>query len=66
MRRFDWRRALTVARTDVRQLVLAKDFWLPMAILGSIFFVVVPTVLLFSRGSVRTARLSWPAWSWAS
>lgn len=52
MRRFDWRRALTVARTDVRQLVLAKDFWLPMAILGSIFFVVVPTVLLFSITSL--------------
>lgn len=52
MRRFDWRRAVTVARTDVRQLVLAKDFWLPMAILGSIFFVVVPTVLLFSITSL--------------
>jgi len=49
---FDWPRAITVARTDVRQLVLAKDFWLPMAILGSVFFVIVPTVLLLSITSL--------------
>ena len=52
MRGFDWPRAITVARTDVRQLVLAKDFWLPMAILGSVFFVIVPTVLLLSITSL--------------
>jgi len=41
-------RVLTVARTDLRQLVQARDFWLPMMILGGIFFVFVPTVLLLS------------------
>ena len=44
----NWSRALTVTRTDVKQLVLAKDFWMPMTILGSIFFVIVPLGLLLS------------------
>jgi ABC-type Na+ efflux pump permease subunit len=48
----NWHRTFTVARTDIRQLVLAKDFWMPMSILGSIFFVVVPLVLLFSIASL--------------
>jgi ABC-type transport system involved in multi-copper enzyme maturation permease subunit len=48
----NWSRTLTVARTDVRQLVLAKDFWMPMGILGSIFFVIVPLILLLSITSL--------------
>ena len=48
----NWSRTFTVARTDVKQLVLAKDFWMPMGILGSIFFVIVPLVLLFSITSL--------------
>jgi len=48
----NWRRTLVVARTDVKQLVLAKDFWLPMGILGSIFFVIVPLALLLSITSL--------------
>ena len=48
----NWSRTLTVTRTDVKQLVLAKDFWMPMGILGSIFFVIVPLVLLFSITSL--------------
>ncbi|MGY6502328.1 MAG: ABC transporter permease subunit [Acidimicrobiales bacterium] len=38
----------TVARTDLKQLIGAKDFWIPMVFLGGLFFVFVPTVLLFS------------------
>ncbi|MFQ5558431.1 MAG: ABC transporter permease subunit [Acidimicrobiales bacterium] len=45
-------RTLTVARTDLEQLVTAKDFWMPMAILGGIFFVIVPTLLLLSITSL--------------
>ena len=45
-------RTFTVARTDMKQLVLAKDFWMPMGILGSIFFVIVPLVLLMSIASL--------------
>lgn len=48
----NWSRTFTVACTDVKQLVLAKDFWMPMGILGSIFFVIVPLVLLFSITSL--------------
>ena len=42
------RRVLTVARTDLKQLAQARDFWLPMTILGSAFFIFVPTVLLLT------------------
>src|SRR3982074_1834667 len=42
----NWGRGRTGARTDLRQLVQAKDFWIPMTILGAIFFFFVPTVLL--------------------
>jgi ABC-type Na+ efflux pump permease subunit len=38
----------TVARTDLRQLAQARDFWVPMTLLGSLFFVVVPTILLLT------------------
>lgn len=39
---------LTVARTDLKQLIGARDFWLPMIFLGGLFFVIVPLVLLSS------------------
>ena len=44
--RLDWGRVKTVARTDLKQLIQAKDFWVPMVALGSIFFFIVPTILL--------------------
>lgn len=44
----NWHRVRTVARADLRQLRQARDFWGPMVILGSIFFVFIPTVLLLS------------------
>jgi ABC-2 type transport system permease protein len=46
--RIDWARLWTVARTDLKQLIQARDFWLPMMILGGIFFLFVPTVLLLA------------------
>jgi len=45
-RRLDWSRLATIARTDLKQLIQAKDFWVPMVGLGAIFFFVVPTFLL--------------------
>jgi ABC-type Na+ efflux pump permease subunit len=42
----DWARLRTIARTDLKQLIQAKDFWIPMVALGSIFFFIVPTILL--------------------
>ncbi len=42
----NWTRVATVARADLKQLIQARDFWLPMVGLGSVFFVFVPAVLL--------------------
>ncbi|MEJ7845694.1 MAG: ABC transporter permease subunit [Acidimicrobiales bacterium] len=39
-------RIKTVARTDLRQLLGARDFWMPMAGLGALFFLVIPAILL--------------------
>ena len=44
----NWKHVETVARTDLRQLIQAKDFWVPMTILGAIFFFFVPTTLLLT------------------
>ncbi len=55
--RFDWSRMFTVARTDLKQLVQARDFWFPMILLGSFFFVLIPAFLLLTItqiGSVET------------
>lgn len=47
-----WGQIATVARTDLKQLLQAKDFWGPMVGLGALFFCVVPTILLFSLTSI--------------
>ncbi len=47
-RPLQWAHVYTVARTDLKQLAQARDFWIPMLILGGIFFVFVPTVLLLT------------------
>ena len=47
-RPLQWAHVRTVARTDLKQLAQARDYWIPMLILGGIFFVFVPTVLLFT------------------
>ncbi|HEU5150332.1 MAG TPA: ABC transporter permease subunit [Iamia sp.] len=44
----DWKRVRIVVRTELRQLAQAKDFWFPMVILGSLFFVVIPAVLFLT------------------
>ena len=49
-----WGQIATVARTDLKQLVQAKDFWGPMVGLGAIFFCIVPTILLFSLTSIAS------------
>src|SRR5438874_6320708 len=41
-------RTWVVARTELRQLYQSPDFWVPMLILAALFFVVIPTVLLFA------------------
>ena len=44
----DWGRVRTVARTDLKQLLQARDFWVPMTLLGGFFFVIIPLILLLS------------------
>jgi ABC-2 type transport system permease protein len=43
---FRWSRMWTVGRTDLKQLLESRDFWVPMALLGAFFFVLVPGFLL--------------------
>lgn len=42
-----------VARTELLQLMKSKDFWLPMSILGAMFFVIIPACLFLLIGSVE-------------
>lgn len=44
--RLDRSRTWAVTRTELRQLIEARDFWIPMLILGSIFFLFIPILLL--------------------
>ena len=47
-RGLNWRRVGIVARSDMRQLLEDKGFWMPMILLGAIFFVIIPTILLLT------------------
>jgi len=44
--KFDSHRMWVVARTELRQLLLSKDYWMPMVALGAIFFMILPAFLL--------------------
>lgn len=48
MRKLNWHRVRTVARHDLKQLLKSKDFLIPMGILGGLFFVVLPALLLMT------------------
>ena len=39
---------MIVARSDMRQLLEDKGFWMPMLFLGAIFFLIIPTILLLT------------------
>ena len=52
-------RMWAVARNDLRQLAHSPDFWAPMLVLASLFFVIVPTILLLTItniGNVGTVK----------
>lgn len=53
----NWGRVATVARTDLRQLIQSRDFWGPMVLLGGIFFLFIPTVLLLIITRVQDVRI---------
>jgi len=50
-------RAWTIARTDLRQLRQAKDFWLPLMIVGALFFIVIPAILLAIITNISDVKL---------
>jgi ABC-2 type transport system permease protein len=50
-----WAQLRTVARTDLKALIQARDYWVPMVILGGIFFVFIPLVLLGSLTRIGEA-----------
>jgi ABC-type Na+ efflux pump permease subunit len=43
---------MVITRTELKQLLTAKDFWVPMALLGGIFFIIIPLILLSIISSV--------------
>jgi ABC-type Na+ efflux pump permease subunit len=47
-RTFQAGRMWTICRTELKQLVQARDYWIPMVALGALFFLVVPTILLLT------------------
>lgn len=50
-------RVLTIARTDLRQLRQSRDFWIPMLLMAALFFVVVPTILLFTISRLQDIEI---------
>lgn len=53
----NWKRVGIVARSDLRQLIEDKGFWLPMVFLGAIFFLVIPTVLLLTITKIGDVKV---------
>lgn len=53
----NWTTVWTVARTDLRMLRQSRDFWIPMAILAGLFFVVLPTILLLALGAAERVEI---------
>ncbi|MGH9277662.1 MAG: ABC transporter permease subunit [Acidimicrobiales bacterium] len=45
--KFNRKRMWSIARSDLRQLKESPDFWAPMLLMATLFFVVIPTALLF-------------------
>ena len=50
-------RAWVIARTDLRQLRQSRDFWIPLAIVAFLFFVVIPALLLTMVVSLNDIQL---------
>jgi ABC-type Na+ efflux pump permease subunit len=47
-RSFSAARMWVICRTELKQLIQARDYWIPMVALGAIFFLIVPTILLLT------------------
>lgn len=51
------RRIAIVARSDMRQLLEDKGFWMPMVFLGALFFLIIPTILLLSITKIGDVKV---------
>ena len=56
-RDLSWHRVKIVARSDLRQLIEDKGFWMPMVFLGGIFFLLIPTVLLLTITQIGNVQV---------
>jgi ABC-2 type transport system permease protein len=50
-------RAWVIARTDLRQLRKSRDFWIPLAVVAALFFVVIPALLLTMVVSLNDVQM---------
>jgi len=55
--KMNWKRMWLVARTDLKQLLQAKDYWVPMVALGALFFLVVPAILLLTITKIGNVEI---------
>ena len=54
-----WSNVSAIASVDLRRLFKSKDYWIPLVLLASIFFVVIPGVALTTVGTLaRTSFAS--------
>ncbi|MCB1247361.1 MAG: ABC transporter permease subunit [Acidimicrobiia bacterium] len=52
-----WRTVKALVKADLYRLVKTRDYWIPLIILGGIFFVVMPAVLLGGVSLVRQTNV---------
>lgn len=50
-------RVLAITRADLRQLRESRDFWVPLAVIATFMFVVLPAVMLWVISTVRDPEL---------
>ncbi|MEZ5174866.1 MAG: ABC transporter permease subunit [Acidimicrobiia bacterium] len=48
-----WRMVKAVVRADLFRLIKTRDYWIPLLILGGMFFVILPAILLGAMSMVR-------------
>lgn len=46
-----------MARTDLKQLAQARDFWVPMTMLGALFYVIIPATLLLTITNIGSVEV---------
>ncbi len=52
-----WQMIKAVIRIDLYRLFKTRDYWIPLLILGGLFFVILPVILLGSLGLVQSSPM---------